>query len=182
MSIGVKLKGLPVPVHFSARRTLDGNILILDHEDMDIIVMQEKKKCLALPKDDMSDKVYSSQDRMYKFLVKKGVIDPGSVRGGNIFGSMEADILESSIPGVDSIQATLYSLYEYVQEERPYFTQLKKVDDDYINHVLHPDSEHSTELGDVPHSDKKGSMDSRVRPFGMMYNYSVLRESEGEED
>ena len=167
MSIGVKLKGLPVPVHFSARRTLDGNILILDHEDMDIIVMQEKKKCLALPKDDMSD---------------KGVIDPGSVRGGNIFGSMEADILESSIPGVDSIQATLYSLYEYVQEERPYFTQLKKVDDDYINHVLHPDSEHSTELGDVPHSDKKGSMDSRVRPFGMMYNYSVLRESEGEED
>ena len=144
--------------------------------------MKEKKKCISFPKNEMSDKVYSSQDRMYKFLVKKGVVDPGSIRGGNVYGSLEADIIESSIPGVDSIQATLYSLYEYVKEERPYFGNLKKIEDDHLDHVLHPDSEHSTELGDVPHAAKKGSHDSRVRPFGMMYNYSVLRESEGEED
>ena len=94
-------------VKLKAKRTLEGNILILDHEDIDIVLLPEKKKCIAFPKDVMSEKVYASQDRLYKFLAKKGILSHSTVRGGNVFGALEADIFESKIPGVDSIQAFL---------------------------------------------------------------------------
>ena len=73
---------------------MDGNILILDHEDIDIILMLEKSKCVTFPKKEMSDKVYNAQDRMFKRMFKDGIISPSSVRGGNVYGSMKAEIHE----------------------------------------------------------------------------------------
>lgn len=180
MTVTVDIKRDPT-VALNAKRTLDGNIMIFDHEDIDIILMLEKNKCLSFPKDNMNEKVYYAQDKMFKHLTKKGVIDPSTVRGGNIYGSMEASILKSRLPGVDSIQATLYSLYEFIQNERPYFVHAQNIDMDKLDHYLRPEDEYSTELGDVPHSDRKGSLDTRVRPYGFRYNYSLLREEESED-
>jgi len=179
MTVSVKVERDP-EIQLKAKRSLDGNIMIFDHEDIDIILMLEKNKCLAFPKENMNDKVYYAQDKMFKFLSKKGVIDPSSIRGGNIYGSMEASILKSKLPKVDPIQATLYSLYEFMQEEKPYFMRSSKLDLDQLGRYLRPDDEHSTDLGDVPHGDAKGSLDSRVRPYGFRYNYSLLREEENE--
>ena len=47
---------------------------------------------------------------------------------------------------------------------------------------LEPDEENSTELGEIPHSSQKGSMDPRVRPYGYMYNYSLVREQKEGKD
>ena len=139
--------------------------------------MKEKNKCLCFPKEEMSDKVYDSQDRMYKFLVKRGIVAPDSIQGGNVYGSLEAKIIESTIPGVNSIQATLFGIYEYLKGERPHFGTADQITDDYLDHVLRPAPEYSTELGDVPQHASKGSMDSRVRSYGYMYNYSLMREN-----
>lgn len=168
-------------VKLRARRTLDGNIVIMDHEDIDIVLIPEKNKCLTFPKDSMSDKVYSAQDRMFNFLAKKGIISRSTIRGGNIFGSMEADVLESKIPGIDQTQALLFTLHEYIKQERPYFTDSSDYEDDRLDSLLRPDEDDSTELGDVPHSDTKGSLDSKVRPYGFQYNYSLIREGESED-
>ena len=169
-------------IELKARRTIDGNIIILDHEDMDIVLMTEKKKCVAFPKDSMSDKVYSSQDRMFKFLAKKGLVNAGTIRGGNVFGSMEAEMLESKIPGIDYNQALLFSIHEYITEEKPYFKSSKEYDDDVLDAMLRPSPEDSTELGDVPQSAHKGSHSPSVRPYGFMYNYSLVREGNESED
>ena len=181
MTINVNIE-LDPRVELKARRTIDGNIIILDHEDMDIVLMTEKKKCVTFPKDSMSDKVYSSQDRMFKFLSRKGLISPGSVRGGNVFGSMEAEMLESKIPGIDYNQAFLYTIHEYITEERPYFKSSEEYDDARLDAMLRPSPEDSTELGDVPQAAKKGSHDPSVRPYGFMYNYSLVREGNESED
>jgi len=180
MEIRAKIEMDP-RVKLRARRTLDGNIIILDHEDIDIVLLPKKNKCLTFPKESMSDKVYSAQDRMFKFLAKKGVISRSTVRGGNVFGSMEADVTESEIPGIDQTQALLYTLHEYINQERPYFTNSSEFDDDRLDHLLTPGEDDSTELGDVPHSDTKGSLDSKVRPYGFQYNYSLIREDESED-
>ena len=156
MSIDVKIKGIPVPIHLCARRTLDGNILILDHEDLDIVVMKEKKKCISFPKNEMSDKVYSSQDRMYKFLVKKGVVDPGSIRGGNVYGSLEGQIMDSETH--DPIKVALLKISEWMKTEQPYITGTTAYDDMQDDALVDPDNEYSTELGQVPHADEKGSI------------------------
>ncbi len=169
-------------IELVARRTLDGNIMILDHEDMDIVIMQQTGKCLSFPKEEMSEKVYTAQDRMFKHLVKKGIVDPTSIRGGNVYGSLEANILESHIPGVDRVQATLYTIHDYMKEEKPYFKKSEEFDFDRLDHMLRPDEEDSTELGDVPQSDKKGSFGVTRGPYGFQYNYSLIRESLEEED
>ena len=38
-------------IKLNARKSLDGNIMIFDHEDMDIVVMPSKKKVITFPKD-----------------------------------------------------------------------------------------------------------------------------------
>jgi len=180
MSIKAKIE-LDPRVKLKARRTLDGNILILDHEDIDIFFMPEKNKCITFPKESMSDKVYSAQDRMFHFLAKKGIVDRSTVKGGNVFGALEADIMESKIPGIDQTHAFLYVLQEYLTDERPYFKSSEEYDEERLDNLLRPSEEDSTELGDVPQSDKKGSMTKQIGPYGYQYNYSLVRESESED-
>ena len=177
MSIKAKIEFDP-KIRLKARRTLDGNILILDHEDIDIVFMPEQNKCVSFPKETMNDKVYAAQDRMFAFLARKGVVSHSSIRGGNVFGSLEGDVLESKIPGIDQSQVFLYVLHEYINGEKPYFKSSKEFDDERLDALLRPSEEDSTELGDVPQDAKKGSMDSRVRPYGFQYNYSLIREDE----
>jgi hypothetical protein len=172
----------PVVIELDARRTLDGNIMIFDHQDIDIVVMPSAMKCLALAKDSHDDKVYGAQDRLFRHLSKSGVVQFESVQGGNIYGSMEAKIPQSAIKGIDSIQAVLYSVYRYLLEERPYFTATAKISARSKDHLIHPDQEYTTDLGDVPHKNRKGSMSPSVRPYGYQYNYSLLREGESEKE
>lgn len=160
---------------------LDGNVMVLDHEDIDIVFMEDKNKCITFPKREMSDKVYEAQDRMFEFMAKKGIVSPSTVRGGNVYGSMEAEILENKLPGVETIQVFLYVINEFISGEKPFFKTASQFEDDHLDALLRPSDEESTELGDVPQSDKKGSMDSRVRPYGFQYNYSLVREGESED-
>ena len=181
MTISVDIK-LDPRTKLKARRTIDGNILILDHEDIDIVLMTEKNKCVAFPKIKMSDKVYAAQDRMFSLLATKGLIERSTIRGGNVFGAMEAELLKSKIKGIDRNQAVLFSIHEYINDERPYFKTAEEYDDDRLDAMLRPDPEDSTELGDVPQSPRKGAHQTRVRPYGFMYNYSLVREGNESED
>jgi hypothetical protein len=180
MTIKAQIK-LDPRVKLKAKRTLEGNVLIMDHEDIDIVLLPEKNKCIAFPKENMSDKVYATQDRLYSFLAKKGVLSHSTVRGGNVFGSMEADIFESKLPGIDATQAFLYALHEFIKEERPYFRSSSHYDEERLDALLNPSGEDSTELGDVPQSAKKGSMHKQIGPYGFQYNYSLVREGESED-
>ena len=183
MTLKIDIQQPPgVTIELDAKRSLDGNIMIFDHEDLDIVLLEDGSKCLTFPKENASDKTYSSQDRLFRFLAKRGVVDLGSVQGGNVYGSMEAKILESRLPGVESLQVALFVLHEYLEKEKPYFVTSKDYSVDSLEKLVSPDDEHSTDLGDVPQAAAKGSLDMRVRPYGYMYNYSLLREEEEREE
>ena len=164
------------------RKTLDGDLVFYDHEDVDIAISAEKRKVFAFPKDVMDDKVYGAQDRLFSFLRKKGLITPESVQGGNYFGSMEASIPESKIEGSNDIQLVLLNVYKFIEEERPEFMTTKYIQKGQRDNEIEPSDKDSTELGDVHQNSQKGSMDPRVRPYGYRYNYSLLRESEKKRD
>jgi hypothetical protein len=181
MTLSVDIEKDP-RIDIRARRTLDGNILIFDHEDMDILLSLEGNRCITFPKDQMSDKVYQAQDRMFRFLIGKGIVEHSSVRCGNVYGSMEAKLLEAKTPGIDGMQACLYMISEYLTGEKPFFKSANDFDDERLDYMLHPDDENSTELGDVPQSDKKGSHGVTRGPYGFMYNYSLVREHNEEEE
>lgn len=180
MTVSVDIIKDPV-ISLKARRTLDGNIMILDHEDIDILLSVEGKRCLTFPKGTMNDKAYQAQDRVFEYLAKRGIVDKSSVRGANIHGALEAKLLESKVPGVDPLQACLYAINEYLNQEKPFFKSSSEFEEDRLDYMLRPSEEDSTELGDVPQDAKKGSLHPGIRPYGFMYNYSLVRESQKED-
>lgn len=181
MTISVDIEKNPT-ISLKLRRTLDGKVMIFDHEDIDIILSLENKKCVAFPKEQMNDKAYQAQDRMFEYLSRRGVVDKSSIRGGNVHGSLEAMILESKVPGIDNLQACLYAISEYLNREKPFFKSANDFEEERLDRLLDPGPEDSTELGDVPQSDQKGSMHPGIRPYGFMYNYSLIRENQKEEE
>ncbi len=159
-------------ITLNARKSLDGNLMIFDHEDIDIVLDTKNKKVISFAKDMFSDRVYEAQDRLFKSLIDDGVISP-QVQGGNIYGALESQILQSVNEDVDSLQATLYAVSKYIDKERPYFRNRQKYEDDEMDYLVDPDAENSTELGEVPHEEKKGSLiPGYIRgPYGMTSFY-----------
>ena len=145
-----------ISVKLNARKSIDGNVMIFDHIDIDIVMMPEKKKIVAFPKEMVSDTVYGAQNRMFDFLVKKGIILPETVRGGNVYGAIEGIYPESK--SADTTNIVLLSLSKFIDEERPYFAYDKQYQQQEIDRLAEPDDENSTELGEVPHSRQKGSI------------------------
>ena len=58
----------------NARKTLDNNIIVHDHPELDIFITTANNKIVCLPKDQMDDEVYDAQNRFYKFLTKKEAV------------------------------------------------------------------------------------------------------------
>ncbi len=163
-------------VTFEARQAVNGDLLIFDHDLVDIVISREKSKITIFPKKEVSEEVYHTQDRLLKKLSKAGVVDRTSVRSGSVFSSLEGTLFESAINGVSSFQMALSELYDFIQDEIPEIKSRKLYKTQLQDFFLDPEEEESTELGEIPHKDKKGALDHQVRPYGYQYMYSILRE------
>tara|TARA_R100000664_G_C2663968_1_gene78903 strand:+ start:30 stop:578 length:549 start_codon:yes stop_codon:yes gene_type:complete len=158
-------------VELQIRRTANGDYFISDHADIDIIVMKDKNKVLAIAKDIMSEMVYGAEDRLFSFLIKKGLVSPESVQGGSIYGSMEGQLLPSDELNV--INMTILNIAKYIDEERPYFEFVEKFDEMETEYFTEPDEEDSTELGEVPQEVEKGTIRPGYTygPYWQSYTY-----------
>jgi hypothetical protein len=155
------------------RKSVDGNLMILDHEDLDVIIMPAKNKVVAFPKDEITDSTYPAQDRLFYFLVKKGIIDSYSVHGGNVYGSMEGKMVPSYDDTVDPLEMAVFLIGKFMKEEAPFYSLFKRQEKQLVSDLTNPDDEDSTELGEVPHQEKKGSLrPGYIRgPYGMTSFY-----------
>lgn len=144
-------------VKAKARRTLDNNIIVSDHPDVDIVIMPEKMKIITFIKESMDDSIYQTQDRFFKYMQRKGVILPESVRGGNVYGSIEGKIAppEKKMP-IDEMCLLLVA--KFIEEEKPAFTYEQEIHDATIEDMTEPESDETTELGKVPQAAEKGSI------------------------
>ena len=158
-TVGVKITNNKMNTYvfeLNIREALDGNLMIYDHKDIDIVLMQEQKKIVAFAKDILTDNVYGAESRLFEFLRKKGIVAYDSIQGGNIYGSMEAKILDSK--KYNSVKAALLNIAEWFKEEKPMMDYVDSHDDLMDDALLNPDDEHATELGEVPHEEEKGSI------------------------
>lgn len=141
------------------RSALNGDLMILDHKDIDIVVQPTSKKIVTFAKDMMSDAVYGAESRLLEYFRRQGIINYDSIQGGNIYGSMEGQIMDSETH--DPIKVTLIKISEWMDSEQPYIAGTTAYDDLQDDALTDPDNEYSTELGQVPHEDTKGSMQQR---------------------
>ena len=158
-------------IKLNISKTANGDYYIKDHSDIDIVVMVEKNKVLALSKDLMSEMVYGAQDRLFGYLTEKGLVDPATVQGGSVYGSMEGMLLQSDELNVPNM--TILNISEWIDSERPYFEFVEKFEEMEVEHFVEPNEEESTELGEVPHEETKGTLRPGYTygPYWQSYTY-----------
>ena len=153
------------------RKTLNGDIVVRDHPDIDIVVMVEKNKIVAFPKETLNDEVYLTQDKLFDFLSKKGVVSPEDVVGGSLHGSIEAEILEN--PSLNVVNICLMTIAKFIEEERPYFEYAEKFEKEQEKRLTAPSEAESSEFDPSRHADIKGTLQPiYIRsPYGMSFTY-----------
>jgi hypothetical protein len=157
-------------VSLDVRKTMGGDLVVYDHEDVDIVISPKGKSIIAFAKDEVSDIVYDAQSRLFDYLVKKGVIKRDSVQGGNVYGAMQGDLEEAEAEGVDAIQVAVLNITKFMEEEAPRFMYQRMYDEQEEERMTDPEGEESTELGEVPHKREKGSIRPGIYRNAYMHN------------
>ncbi|MAC34342.1 MAG: hypothetical protein CME38_12180 [Haliea sp.] len=140
-----------------AKKSFDGNIIIYDHADVDIVLMPEQKKIVTFKKDDVNgDIAYGAATRLFSELSRLGIIDRNTIQGGSTLDSYESTILDNELKS--PIKLVLLAISKWVESERPYFEYGQDYEDLVADRMTDPSDEESTELGEVPQDKQKGSI------------------------
>lgn len=153
-------------------KTLDGNLIVQDHHNIDIIIMPEKGKILAIPKNEYSEEVYTDQDQLFQTLLKSGIIIPDTIVGGNIYGSLQAKYNAKKVNEEEPLDAVLLNISYYLTKENESYQTRKKFINDLEKELLNPSEEKSTELGEIPQQTNKGSIPRYGFPTRGIYRYN----------
>ena len=147
------------------RSAINGDIMILDHKDIDIVLQQKDSKIITFAKETISDFTYGAEARLLEFMRSKGILEYDSIQGGNIYGSLEGKLMSSEETEVN--KAALLVISEWMTTEQSYLKGTTAYDDMEDEHLLDPDNEFSTNLGEVPQEQQKGSIrqDSLFAPY-----------------
>jgi len=150
--------------------------MIFDHADIYITVMPGESKIMTVQKPDAqsTDIVYDAQNRLFQFLEKAGVVDPTTVEGGDLYGTIEGTYYESE-SNPSATQVAVFMIGKFIEDERPYFIFRQAQEELEMDRISDPDDEYSTELGEVPHGVSKGSIDARGNAAGIS-NYTYYQE------
>jgi len=152
-------------VKIEGYRTMNGDYLFDSHPEIDIVIDKNAAKVITFPKEESGFEAYDTQNRMMVYFTKKGIIERDSIRSGNVASSLLAK-LQKPEGEIDPLNVCILGVYNFLNMEEPYFKVLEDFEDDFEDDVFNPDPEHSTELGEVPHLEKKGSV-----PPGKYYGY-----------
>ena len=137
------------------RKAINGDYMIMDHKDIDIVISNSDKKVITFAKDTLSDLVYGAESRLLEYLRQNGVLVLDSIQGGNIYGSLEGKLQD----GKKAVEITLLKISEWMETEEPAMVGRTAYDHMEDEHILSPDGEYSTELGEVPQEANKGSIE-----------------------
>ena len=164
--INIKIGGPQATVELKARKALDGSLLIVDHNKIDIAVMPSTMKVVTMPKTTISEDVYEYQDQLLELLADQGILDRASIQGGNVFRSLEGKIFENE--EINPLQAATFVIAEFIKSEAEHEQIADEYEKELEDMYTHPSDRDSTEYGEVPQYAEKGSM----RPG---YYYHPLR-------
>ena len=175
IKIGKEANAKKVRLELDLRKALNGDLMIFDHGDIDIVLSPEKNKVTVFPKDTMTDLVYGAQNRLFAHLRKRGIVVAETIQAGAFYGSIEGTLEESKIEDASSAKLALINISNFITEERPYFEQTEAIVSMADDELLHPDKADSTELGEVPQEVEQGSIrQGYVRdPYSIGYMYTV---------
>ena len=111
---------------------------------------------------------YPHQDAFFDYLKSRGVILADTVKGGNIFGSIEATYPANK--KMDVVKVVLLNIFMFLRTELPKLKKALDYDFEVDHMIVDPTPEDSTEYGEVPQQKKKGTMDPfYTQYYGLLY-------------
>ncbi len=175
VKIGKGAKSTTVQLEMDIRKSVNGDLMIFDHGDIDIVLSTTKNKVIAFPKETMNDLVYGAQNRLFAHLRKKGLLIPESIQAGAFYGSFEGTFEKPFKESLSAAKLALINIDSFINEERPYFESTEAIISMADDELIHPDKEDSTELGEVPQRSEQGSIrPGFVRdPYSLSYMYTI---------
>tara|TARA_R110000824_G_scaffold92754_2_gene224752 strand:- start:8676 stop:9200 length:525 start_codon:yes stop_codon:yes gene_type:complete len=148
-------------------KTLENKILVKDHPLFNIIIAPGEKKIISIPKTRIDEDTYDAQKDLVDYLFSKGLIVVGSEQGGSMFGSIEARFPNSE--EVYPMKALLVAIAEFIDSEKELYDNIRQYEDDIEEWYFTPSEESSTELGEIPQGDRKGTVPEK--PYGKYGGY-----------
>jgi hypothetical protein len=167
--INVRIGFPQARVELKARKTLDGNLLILDHDMIDIIVIPKENKVMSFPKSTAAEDSYGSQSRLFEYMSDKGIINRESIQGGNLFNSLEGIIPQTN--QLNGVQAAVYVISEFLADEKEAREVAHNYEKNLDDYMTKPDDRDSTEYGEVPQQPEKGAMVPGYYYIPLRYRY-----------
>lgn len=175
IKIGNAVEHKTLTLELNIRKSLNGDLMIFDHGDIDIVLSEASNKIVTFPKDTISDVAYGAQNRLFSFLTKKGIVEAKTIRSGNIYGSLEGGLLKGYKEEIKPLKYALVNISKFIDEERPYFEHVEALVSGNKDELTNPDETHSTELGEVPQNVEQGSLrHSYIKdPYYYSYMYTM---------
>ena len=130
------------------KKTVDGNILISNHEYIDIMIDPKNMKIITMPKFDVERDTYEYQKDLLNFLFKKGLLAPDDAQAGSRFGVVEAPLPSSD--DVNPIQALLFQIEKYISLSNSSELKAEEYDENIEDNFTDPPDSETTALGQVP--------------------------------
>ena len=135
-------------IALTATKTLAGNILISDHDKMNIVVDPSKMKVVTIPKPYAGEGIYDYQRDLLDSLFRGGVVEFNTIQGGANFGVMEGNI--SPNEKVDPIQVTLLEIEKFIKKQQSSEMLARDYDKHIEDRFTDPTDEDSTAYGEIP--------------------------------
>jgi|TARA_Y100000034_G_scaffold48624_1_gene60151 hypothetical protein len=175
IKVGADANAPSVTLELDIRKSMNGDLMIFDHGDIDIVLSARKNTVTAFPKETITNLAYGAQNRLFSFLQKKGLVVAESIQGGAFYGSMEAMMETPYSDKLNTSKMALINISRFIDEERPYFESTEAIISMTDDELIHPDKTDSTELGEVPQAVEKGSIRKGwVRdPYSLYYLYTI---------
>jgi len=168
-----KPKPVQAQVNLQIVKTLEGNLIISDHQHMDIVVVPSSSKVLTMPKPMAEKDIYDYQRDLMYSLFRGGLVSADAAQGGPRFGIIEAQY--ASEGSVDPLQSLLLQIESYIKKSQAQMEAATEYDENIEDHFVDPTDEDSTEYGeippyqDTPQGARDESMPYAYAGYGYMY-------------
>lgn len=156
-------------VKLKARKSLEGNIIISDHQLMDLVVVPAKNKVLIVPRPGFGQETYYKQKDFYNSLSRRGVFS-GPLEGGTVHGVYEAKLGVSE--DLSSIQVALLEIERYFKQEAVEEGFGEDYDSELEDKFINPDDKESTEYGEVEPEEETRKAPNTIPPL-QLYGGSI---------
>lgn len=151
-------------IQIKARRTLAGDVLIFEHPEVDFVLSPKKSKISVSPKGKTSDDSYDIQDKFFKYMSDKGMVDPSTVQSASAYGILEGKYYQNE--DFSSFGIVLAEIKKFIDEDKENYVY-DEVFEKMEKELIEPEEDRTTELGEIPHEEMQGSLrPGYVYPYG----------------